>query len=67
MNDLALATGILAQQMAELARTAIGPEGLVVKVSEADAGMARAVFVSRLGEAALKILDGDTDVDGAEA
>jgi hypothetical protein len=50
-------TGELAFAMAELARRCIGPEGTVVRVAADDAPLVRSAFISRLAEAALKILD----------
>lgn len=52
-------SGELGEQVAELAREAIGPDGLMVKIPEEDAQLARAVFISRLAEAAVKLANGE--------
>lgn len=52
-------TGELAYRIAEYTRSAIGPHGTVLRVPEGEAAILRAAYISRLGEAALKILDGD--------
>jgi len=63
MSDLAekeMATsGNMALAMAALAQRCIGPDGTMVKVPEEDAPMVRSAFISRLAEAAMKILDGE--------
>jgi len=51
--------GNMAMAMAELAKRCIGPDGTVYRVAEEDASLVRASFISRLSEAAMKILDGD--------
>lgn len=51
------ATGGMAIALAELATRCVGPDGTVVKVPAEDAAMIRSAFVSRIAEAAMKILD----------
>lgn len=50
-------TGEMAFAMAALANRCIGPNGTVIKVPAEDAPILRAVFISRLAEAAMNILD----------
>lgn len=57
MSNEVTTTGGMAIAMAELAKRCIGPEGTVFKVPEEDAGIVRSTFISRLAEAAMKILD----------
>ena len=57
------ASGGIAIAMAELAQKCIGPEGTIVRVPAEDAPMLRTAFISRLAEAAMKILDEDTRND----
>lgn len=59
MSETTVAGG-MAIAMAELAKRCIGPEGTVFKVPEEDAALVRSTFISRLAEAAMKILDEDT-------
>jgi hypothetical protein len=54
-----VATGGMAIAMAELAQRCIGPEGTVFKLPAEDAPIVRAAFISRLAEAAMKILDSE--------
>jgi|GEM_PF-2761162 len=56
-RDEVIVTGGLAIAMADHARRCIGPEGTVVKVPAEDAPILRSAFISRLAEAAMKILD----------
>ncbi|QCB97148.1 hypothetical protein E5206_09555 [Arthrobacter sp. PAMC25564] len=56
-----VATGGMAIAMAELARRCIGPDGTVVKVFAEGTPIVRAAFISRLAEAAMKILDEGTE------
>jgi len=51
-------TGAMAIAMAELASRCIGPDGTVLRVHEEDAPLLRSAFISRLAEAAMKILEG---------
>ena len=50
--------GAMAIAMAELASRCIGPDGTVLRVPEEDAPLLRSAFISRLAEAAMKILEG---------
>ena len=52
-------TGEMALAMAALARRCVGPDGTVFRVPEGDAPILRSAFISRLAEAAMKILDKD--------
>lgn len=52
-------SGTIAIAMADLATRCIGPDGVIVKVPAEDAGLVRYTFISRLAEAAMKILDED--------
>ena len=51
----------MAIAMAELAQRCVGPDGAVVKVPAEDAPLVRSVFISKLAEAAMKILDQDNE------
>jgi len=51
--------GNMALAMAELAKRCVGPDGTVFRVADEDAPLLRSSFISRLAEAAIKILDGD--------
>jgi hypothetical protein len=53
----------MAFAMAELAKRCIGPEGTVLRVPEDDAALVRSIFISKLAEAAMKILDGELGAD----
>ncbi|MBM4489701.1 hypothetical protein GS894_03065 [Rhodococcus hoagii] len=53
-------TGDLAQVIAAHAVRAIGPEGTVMRVeSTEDTEMARAMFIGKLADAAIKIANGE--------
>ncbi len=52
-------TGNMAIALAELARRCVGPDGTVVKVPADDAPILRSAFISRIAEAAMKILDSE--------
>ena len=54
-------SGAMAIAMAELAQRCVGPDGAVVKVPAEDAPLVRSVFISKLAEAAMKILDEDNE------
>ena len=58
MSNETRAAGNMAFAMAELAKRCVGPEGTVIKVPEDDAPILRSAFISRLAEAAMKILEG---------
>jgi hypothetical protein len=53
------AAGQLAIDIAALAKSSIGPDGNMLRVSEEDAPMVRSAFISRISEAAMQILDGE--------
>jgi hypothetical protein len=53
------AMGGMAIAMAELAKRCIGPEGTAFRVPAEDAALVRSTFISRLAEAAMKILEED--------
>lgn len=53
-------SGDLAIEMADLAREAIGPEGTVYRLPEDDAQLARAAFISKIAEAAVKLANGES-------
>lgn len=60
-------TGTMAIAMAELAQRCVGPDGTVIRVQANDAPILRTAFISRLAEAAMKILDEDEAVrDGRQ-
>lgn len=52
-------TGEMAFAMAALAKRCVGPDGTVMKVHAEDAPILRSAFISRLAEAAMKILDNE--------
>lgn len=58
-DQIRMATSMLADDLANVARIAIGPNGVMTKVHEEDAGVARAALISTIAEAACKILDGE--------
>ena len=58
-NEEARTTGAMAIAMAELARRCVGPDGTVVRVRAEDASIVRSAFLTRLAEAAMKILNED--------
>jgi hypothetical protein len=47
--------------MAELAKEAVGPDGNVVRVHEEDAPLLRSAFIGHLADAAMKILDEESE------
>ncbi len=57
-QDAVKKTGDLALAIAEQARETIGPNGTVLQIPEEDAALSRVMFVTRLAEAAMMILDG---------
>lgn len=52
-------TGALAQAIADVAVRTIGPNGTVMRVSEEDASLVRAMFIANLAETATKIANGE--------
>lgn len=51
------AAGDLAHSIADYAERCVGPDGTVVRVPADDAPLVRIALVSRIAEAAMKILD----------
>lgn len=60
-HNEARTAGSMAIAMAELARRCVGPDGTVARVPAEDAPILRSAFISRLAEAAMKILDEDDE------
>lgn len=59
MSNESKTTGEMAFAIAALAERCVGPDGTVVRVPAEDAPILRSAFISRLAEAAVKILDGN--------
>jgi len=63
MNIETTVSGNLARAMAEHAMRCVGPHGTVMQVPEDDAPLVRSIYISKLAEAAMKILDQQSQTD----
>lgn len=63
-EEVTAATTTVVRHIVSIARTAIGPDGVMMRLPEEDSGVMRAAFVTQLAETAMKILDGEDPTAG---